>query len=64
MMRWGVGIGCFFSWTSIVKYLEYNKRVSLIMEVLSNAIPRIITEAVGFIPVLMSYIMIGMTCFP
>lgn len=61
--KWIIGLGCFFTWTNFIKYLLYFNKINVIMNVIQNAFPRIIFEAGGFIPILMLYIIIGMSFF-
>ncbi|KRX06304.1 hypothetical protein PPERSA_06275 [Pseudocohnilembus persalinus] len=60
---WILGLSCFFAWTNMIKYLKYHNSINIVMNVIGNAFPRILQEAVGFIPILMFYITIGITFF-
>ena len=54
-LSWGIGLGVFFAFTTITKYLSYHPEISVVLDMIVNSFPRIVVEAFGFIPILMGY---------
>ncbi|CAK84641.1 unnamed protein product (macronuclear) [Paramecium tetraurelia] len=57
------GLGCFFAWFSIVKYLDYYEELHLIASVLESSIIPVCMAILNFLPVFLGYALLGMCLF-
>lgn len=58
-----VGIGCFFAWFAMVKYLDYYEELHLIASVLESSIIPLLMSILNFLPVFFAYVFLGMCLF-
>ena len=58
-----MGIGCLFSWLTVFKFLRGQKKLILMYELLKMSFLRVIFFFVEFLPVFISYALLGMCIF-
>jgi len=58
-----VGIGAFFAWFAMVKYLDYYEELHLIASVLESSIIPLCLAILNFLPVFFAYVFLGMCLF-
>ena len=58
------GIACLFSWMTIFKFLRNNKKLVLMYELIKMSFSRVILFFVEFLPVFLSYTLLGVCLFP
>jgi hypothetical protein len=58
-----IGFGCFFSWVSIIRYLENTRQFSVITRTFSVAIPKVAALQFGILPVYVGYTLMGRALF-
>ena len=51
-----VGIGCLMSWLGIFTYLKYIPRFTVLNQVLSKSMPKLIVFLIEFVPVFMAFL--------
>lgn len=62
-INWMLGFGCFAAWVSLMKYMENCEKLSLNINVIKFALPRLFMLLVEFTPLFISFMIIGMTSF-
>jgi hypothetical protein len=58
-----VGLGCWFSWFSMLKYLEYNDDLRIIVNVLEASAGPLVLSLINFLPVFFAYAFLGHCLF-
>jgi hypothetical protein len=58
-----IGLGCFFAWINIVKYIEYHRDWSLLYDVLYKTSPAASRYIIGVFPVFIAFIFFGVCVF-
>ena len=58
-----VGFGCFFAWFNMMKYLEYNKSIFNISNLLTKSLPDMFSFMIGIIPLFLGFTFLGVTLF-
>lgn len=58
-----VGFSCFLSWFNLIRYLEYNKSIFTISNILKRSLPQMLLFIIGFIPIFMAYVFLGVSLF-
>lgn len=58
-----VGFGCFFAWFNMMKYLEYNKSIFNISNILTKSLPDMFSFMIGIIPLFLGFTFLGVTLF-
>ena len=57
------GFGCFFAYASLVQYLDFSPKYSIIFKTLTHAVPIIIRTSVGIIPIFMGAVLLAVSLF-
>lgn len=57
------GFSCWFAWLNLLRYLEYNKNIHLLTNVMKNSGPQIIRFMIGFLPIFFAYVFMGVCLF-
>jgi len=58
-----IGFSCFLAWFNIIRYLEYNKNIFTISNILRKSLPQMLFFIIGFIPIFMAYVFLGVSLF-
>jgi hypothetical protein len=58
-----IGFGCFFSWISIIRYLENTAKFNVISRTFAVAIPKVISLQFGILPLYIGYTLMGRALF-
>jgi hypothetical protein len=58
------GLVCMFSWLTIFKFIRTYKRLSLMYELIKISIVKVGSFFVEFLPVFLSYALLGLCIFP
>ena len=58
-----VGFSCWFAWLNLLRYLEYNKDIHLLTNVMRNSGPQILRFMIGFLPIFFGYVFLGVCLF-
>ena len=55
--------GCSLAWLTALKYFDYVSSFNITSELIKRSFPKIGKHFIGFIPILASFVIIGMTTF-
>ena len=58
-----VGLGCFFSYIIIVRYIQFHSDFSIFYEVVSKSFPIVMRYLGGVFPIFMGYLFFGLCVF-
>ena len=58
-----IGFSCFLAWLTMIRYLEYNKNIFTISNILKRSLPQMLLFIIGFIPIYMAYVFLGVSLF-
>ena len=58
-----VGFSCWFAWLNLLRYLEYNKDIHLLTNIMRNSGPQILRFMIGFLPIFFGYVFLGVCLF-
>lgn len=58
-----IGFSCFLSWLNIIRYLEYNKSIFTISDIMKRSLPQMLKFSLGFIPLFLAYVFLGISLF-
>jgi hypothetical protein len=58
-----VGLGCFFAYINIVRYIEFHSEFSIFYEVVSKSFPIVMRYLGGVFPIFLGYIFFGICVF-
>mmetsp|Transcript_8781 Transcript_8781/g.9506 ORF Transcript_8781/g.9506 Transcript_8781/m.9506 type:complete len:457 (-) Transcript_8781:40-1410(-) len=58
-----IGLGCMFSWITMLKYFKYDSKYNTLLETLGTSLPRIMRYIAGVIPVFMGYLFLALSLF-
>lgn len=58
-----IGFGCFFTWVSVIRYLENTAQFTIITRTFSTAIPKVARLQFGILPLYVGYILMGRALF-
>ena len=58
-----IGFSCFFAWLNMIRYLEYNKSIFTISNILKRSLPQMFLFIIGFIPIFLAYVFLGISLF-
>ena len=58
-----VGFSCWFAWLNLLRYLEFNKDIHLLTNVMRNSGPQILRFMIGFLPIFFGYVFLGVCLF-
>lgn len=58
-----VGLGCFFAWLYIGRYIEYHGDYATIYETLQRSFPVVLRYLLGTLPIFLGFLFFGMCCF-
>lgn len=56
-------MGCSLAWLTALKYFDYVSSFNITSELIKRSFPKIGKHFIGFIPILVSFVIIGMTSF-
>lgn len=58
-----IGFSCFLAWFHLIRYLEFNRSIFTISNILKRSLPQMLFFIIGFIPIFMAYVFLGVSLF-